>query len=132
MPTVPVQSLVIFAKDKKRMSAFYQQVLGLAVAASDRQHDLLTGRGIELVIHAIPAKYAQDIRISKPPAPREDTALKPVFRVRSLAAVRAAVQAGGGYLKPAEQAWAIRGFTVLDGWDLEGNVLQFRQAQREK
>ncbi|MBL8308607.1 MAG: hypothetical protein JNM33_18070 [Rubrivivax sp.] len=130
MARTPVHSLVLFAKDKKRLSAFYQQVLGLAVAATDRHHDLLQGRGIELVIHAIPPKYAAEIVIAKPPAPREDTPMKPVFRVRSLATVRRHIEAHGGFLKPAEQAWDIRGHTVLDGWDPEGNVLQFRQPVR--
>ena len=35
----------------------------------------------------------------------------------------------GGFLKPAEAAWRIRGMLVLDGCDPEGNVVQFKQPE---
>jgi hypothetical protein len=63
--------------------------------------------------------------------PREDTPFKPTFIVKDLAAVRAAVEATGGWLKPAEQAWHFRGTVVLDGHDPEGNVVQFKQRERK-
>jgi predicted enzyme related to lactoylglutathione lyase len=121
------QGLVVFAKNKKRVSAFYQQALGLRVIEEQSSHDLLLGDGIEIVIHAIPKKIAAEIQIEKPPVAREDTAFKPTFYVADLEAVRAAAKATGGFLKPAEGARSIRGATVLDGWDPEGNVVQFKQ-----
>ena len=123
------QGLVVFAKNKKRVSAFYQQALGLVVEESDTSHDLLRGHGYEVVIHTIPRKIAASIVIADPPAPREETPLKPTFVVGSLAAVRRAVEATGGYLKPESGAWRIRGHVVLDGWDPEGNIVQFKQAE---
>jgi hypothetical protein len=30
-----------------------------------------------------------------------------------------------------KQAWRIRGYVVLDGWDPEGNVVQFKQVDAE-
>ena len=123
------QGLVVFAKNKKRVSAFYQQALGLVVEESDTAHDLLRGHGYELVIHTIPRKIAASIVMADPPAPREEAPLKPTFVVGSLAAVRRAVEATGGYLKPESGAWHIRGHVVLDGWDPEGNVVQFKQAE---
>ncbi len=121
------QGLVVFAKNKKRVSAFYQQALGLQVIEEQSSHDLLCGDGIEIVIHAIPKKIAAEIQIAKPPVARQDTPLKPTFYVPDLEAVRAPAEATGGFLKPAEGAWSIRGATVLDGWDPEGNVVQFKQ-----
>ena len=123
------QGLVVFAKNKKRVSAFYQQTLGLDVLESDTSHDLLRGHGYEVVVHTIPRKYAASITIAKPPAPREETPFKPTFVVANLAAVRIAVEATGGYLKPESEAWHFRGHVVLDGWDPEGNVVQFKQAE---
>ncbi len=67
------------------------------------------------------------ITITKPPSVREDTPLKPAFVVKDLEVVRAAALATGGHLKPLDAAWQIRGATVLDGWDPEGNVVQFKQ-----
>jgi predicted enzyme related to lactoylglutathione lyase len=123
------QGLVVFAKNKKRVSAFYQHTLGLIVEESDTSHDLLRGQGYEVVIHTIPRKYAAGISISKPPEPRQETPFKPTFVVSSLAAVRTAAEATGGHLKPEAGAWHFRGHMVLDGWDPEGNIVQFKQAE---
>ena len=123
------QGLVVFAKNKKRVSAFYQQALGLSVEQSDTSHDLLRGHGYEVVVHTIPRKYAASISISKPPEPRQETPFKPTFVVSSLAAVRKAAEATGGHLKPEAGAWHFRGHVVLDGCDPEGNIVQFKQAE---
>ncbi len=119
--------LVVFAKSVKKLSAFYVRTLGLEVLESTRSHQLLGGNGYEVVVHAIPAKIAREITIAKPPALREDSAMKPSFVVPDLKALRLAVVATGGWLKPEDMAWAIRGYTVLDGCDPEGNILQFKQ-----
>jgi len=123
------QGLVIFVKNKKRVSAFYQSTLNLQVAESDTGHDLLRGHGYEVVVHSIPRKYATRIQIAKPPAPREMACFKPTFVVPDLEVVRLAAEKAGGYLKPAEGAWHFRGCTVLDGWDPEGNIVQFKQRE---
>ena len=123
------QGLVVFAKNKKRVSAFYQRTLGLSVEESDTTHDLLRGQGYEVVVHSIPRKYAAGISISNPPEPRQETPFKPTFVVPSLAAVRTAAEATGGHLKPEAGAWHFRGHVVLDGWDPEGNIVQFKQAE---
>ena len=99
------------------------------VAEDAASHLLLQGSGVELVIHAIPRRIAAQITITRPPALREQTPIKPAFLVADLDAVRAAATATGGFLKPAEAAWRIRGMVVLDGWDPEGNVVQFKQPE---
>jgi hypothetical protein len=119
--------LVVFAKSVKKLSAFYARTLGLEVLESASSHQLLRGNGYEVVVHAFPAKMAREITIAKPPVLREDSAMKPSFVVPDLEALRSAVVATGGWLKPAELAWTIRGHTVLDGCDPEGNILQFKQ-----
>ena len=84
---MPQQGLVVFAKSKKRVSAFYQQTLDLDVIESESSHDLLRGQSCEVVIHTIPRKYAAGITITKPPEPREETPFKPTFVVNSLGRV---------------------------------------------
>ena len=127
----PLQALCIFSKNVEQVSLFYQQALGLKVLASDKTHDLLVGQNHEVVVHAISKAYAQSIEIESPPKRRDDVALKPVFVVDNLEAVRAAAKVNGGYLKPLKQAWRIRGYIVLDGCDPEGNVIQFKQVDPE-
>ena len=127
-PEAPIrQSLVVYAKDKRRVSAFYQRTLGLVAVEDESTHDLLRGPGIELVIHAIPQEYASQISIANPPQVREETPLKPVFLVESLEAVRLAAESTCGSLQPTDRAWRYNGAIVLDGCDPEGNVVQFRQ-----
>ena len=123
----PQQGFVLFAKNKKRVSAFYQTTLGLRPVESRPSHDLLRGDGYEIVIHAIPRKIATGITIAKPPVPRTQGAFKPTFVVRSLATVREAATQTGGSLKDDAEAWHFRGCTVLDGSDPEGNQVQFKQ-----
>jgi len=123
------QGLVVFAKNKKRVSAFYQQTLALDLSETGTSHDLLRGHGYEVVVHTIPRKYAASMTITKPPVPRQDSPFKPTFVVVSIEAVRSAAQATGGYLKPNSGAWHFRGHVVIDGWDPEGNVVQFKQAE---
>jgi predicted enzyme related to lactoylglutathione lyase len=122
-------SLVIYAKDKARVQAFYQQALGLAAQHDEPGFSVLRGGAVELSIVRIPDEYAADIVITTPPKLREDTPLKASFQVGSLAQVRVAALATGGYLKPDAAAWRHGGNRVLDGWDPEGNVVQFTQAE---
>lgn len=121
---------VIYAKNKKRVSAFYRRTLGLSLVEEESTHDVLRGPGVEIVVHAIPPQYAAEIVIAKPPKPREESAFKPTFVVADLAVVRAAAKATGGFLKPRASAWEWNGMLVLDGWDPEGNVVGFRQPAR--
>jgi hypothetical protein len=123
----PQQGMVLFAKSKKRVSAFYQATLGLRTVESETSHDLLRGAGYEIVVHAIPRKIAAGIEIAKPPAPREQAAIKPTFVVRSLAKARHAAERTGGSLEPESAIWHFRGYSVLDGMDPEGNQVQFKQ-----
>lgn len=127
IPQAGQTGLVVFAKSMNKLSAFYARTLGLELVEADRRHQLLRGNGYEVVVHALPAKYAREIQIAKPPVLREDCAMKPSFVVPDLRALRLAVVATGGWLKPEELAWTIRGHKVLDGCDPEGNVLQFKQ-----
>jgi hypothetical protein len=125
--TPTLQGVVIFAKDKTKVSAFYRSTLDLVAFEEASSHDVLRGHGLEVVVHAIPRKIAAEIKITQPPKVREDIAIKPTFVVASLEAVRAAAEATGGFLKPLEVAWHFRGAAVLDGRDPEGNVVQFKQ-----
>lgn len=125
----PQQGIVLFARSKKRVSAFYQATLGLKAVESETSHDLLQGDGYEIVVHAIPRRIAAGIHISSPPVPRSHAVFKPTFVVRSLETVRAAATSTGGSLKPASAAWNFRGCTVIDGSDPEGNPVQFKQRE---
>ncbi len=122
------QGVVLFARDVSKVAEFYRQVLGVTVLEDERSHVLLGGPGIEIVIHALPASVAARINIEDPPKLRQETPIKPAFPVADLEVVRAAAIRTGGGLKPLSGAWQIRGAVVLDGWDPEGNIVQFKQG----
>lgn len=119
--------IVIFAKNTRQMSEFYQVTLHLKVTEQAKSHEVLTGPSIEVVIHGISAKQAASITMEAPPVLRSTSAMKPAFWVDDLKAVRESAIRCGGQLKPLKGAWKIRGALVLDGNDPEGNVIQFKQ-----
>lgn len=127
---MPENGCVIFAKDIQTMSVFYQSVLNMKPVEEEKSHHVLSNGVIELVIHGIPKKIADIISIKTPPDIREATAIKPAFVVESLEHVRRACEETNGGIKPVENTWTIRGAQVIDGWDPEGNVIQFKQFSR--
>ena len=127
-PALPT-SVVLYAKDPARVAAFYRQALQLTSAEEGDGFAVLVAPGIELSLVRIPPGIAADIVIAEPPVIREDTPVKASFAVDSLVRVRAAIAGTGGGLREEESAWRWRGALHLDGWDPEGNVVQFRQAE---
>jgi len=118
---------VIFAKSVDTMTAFYQSVLNMMPVETSESHCVLSNGSIELVVHGIPKNIADGISINEPPELRVATAIKPAFVVDSLEKVRAACEDTNGGLKPDTDISDIRNAKVLDGWDPEGNVIQFKQ-----
>jgi predicted enzyme related to lactoylglutathione lyase len=123
----PSSGIVLFAKDIAHTARFYQALLALAVVHSDKDHIVLESADAALVIHGIPAHIASQIDIASPPELREETPLKPFYRVASLQQARQAAAAHGGAVAPDSKQWAARDFLACDGYDPEGNVFQLRQ-----
>lgn len=111
---------ILFVKDMERMSAFYQDGLGLR-ALPDKARDgwaEFEDGGSVLALHAIPAQYAQNIIIANPPVAREDNPIKLVFRAADLSAARTHLIEHGAVMGE------IRDLSRCDGLDPEGNVFQ--------
>ena len=121
---------VLYAKDVDRLASFYSTVLGLSAANRDHDHVVLESPGFQLVILQIPREIAATIEIAVPPARRARAAVKLVFFIPSLDDVRASVEVCGGVMNPIDTEWSFQGFTVCDGLDPEGNVIQFRSLTR--
>lgn len=118
---------VVYAKDLDKLCAFYAAVTELAVLSVQPDHVVLGGGGFELVVVAIPAHIARSIDIANPPLRREETPIKLIFVVRSIAVARSLAPIHGGELDPPESEWALPGGRVCDGHDPEGNVIQVRE-----
>jgi len=105
---------------------FYERVLGVAPVHAEQTHVVLPIGDGQVWLHAIPAAYASTIVIASPPEPREDAAVKLSFPVASLTTARHVAISHGGGVAPAERAWELEGTWHIDGWEPEGNVIQFR------
>ena len=128
----PRAGAVVYAKDMDRVAAFYSGVLGLETAGRDEGHVRLESPVFQLVVLRIPMRIAAGIQIAVPPVRREDAAVKLVFFVPSVAQARTSAEALGGLLNGADKEWHFNGWKVCDGFDPEGNVIQFREPAADK
>ncbi len=83
-----------------------------------------------LVIHGIPQSIADSIVITDPPIIREETPIKLFLPVSSISEARAKAPALGGKINSASTEWEAGNFRACDGFDPEGNVIQFRESRR--
>jgi predicted enzyme related to lactoylglutathione lyase len=118
---------VVYAKSTTTVSTFYAEVAGLQITHAEQDYVVLESGDFQLVVVAIPAKLAASIQVAVPPRPREDTAIKLVLPVASIASARLVAQSLGGQLNPPEREWQFQSSRVCDGHDPEGNVVQFRE-----
>lgn len=119
---------VVYAKDVARVGEFYAAVTALPVTEVESGYVVMEANGFQLLIFAIPSHIATDIEITTPPVRREETPIKLIFVVPSIAISRARVAAFGGLLNPTESEWQFHGVRVCDGYDPEGNVFQLRES----
>lgn len=128
--SMPKHGAVLFAKDLPRVARFYRQVLEMTETVSEKRLIVLESATFQLVIHGLPKKVADSLDIISPPVRRIDLPTKLVFPVKSLAQARADAAALGGGIDPSSAEFTARGFTACDGFDPEGNVVQFRELAR--
>jgi predicted enzyme related to lactoylglutathione lyase len=126
--SLPKHGAVLFAKDLPRVAAFYRELVGMTQTVTESRLIVLESDTYQLVIHGIPKVIANRIDITTPPLRRVDMPTKLVFPVTSLAAARTAAGALGGEVDAVSAQFSARNFTACDGFDPEGNVVQFREA----
>ncbi len=107
------------------MARFDASVLSLERRAADTHYVALGSGDFELIVHAIPARFAGRIVLKTPPERREATPVKLFFMVTSLSQSARAIAAGGGEV--LDHAFEGDGFRVRDACDPEGNVFQLRE-----
>jgi predicted enzyme related to lactoylglutathione lyase len=120
MPSLALSTVMIFAKDLKKMADFYHDALGLALIPGPLAPGWIEfdAGGVRLAIHALAPRTAKQIEITNPPRAREETPLKLVFEVDDLVAARRRLMARGATM------FEPRSWGSCDGLDPEGNVFQ--------
>jgi predicted enzyme related to lactoylglutathione lyase len=118
---------VVYAKDRERLSDFYVRALGFTTVGDVDTATMLESALMSLTIVQIPPMYADDIVITVPPTRREETPIKLVFEVTSIADARRDLPAHGGEVDPLSGEWDNPdGSRVCNGIDPEGNVILLR------
>ena len=116
---------LIHAKDLQRMWKFHQTLLGRRLVHADADHHVIESAQLQLIVHAIPAHFADTFEIVSAPELREEQAIKLLLTIPSLAGAFATAAAlGGGFVGHAHSAAGVR---VRDGHDPEGNIFQLRE-----
>lgn len=117
-----VSQLILFVKDLGRMTAFYQDVVGLGPqeGASETWVPLDAG-GCRIVLQPISPQIAKDIIIAEPPVPRGAAAVKVTFHEDDVEAARARLEGLGAVVRPLRRFGDV---VVFDGVDPEGNIFQ--------
>jgi len=123
--------VVIYAQDLGRVAAFYARTLSRPFIARDDGFIVVGDPTFEVAIVRTPDALAAANPLAIPPRVREETPLKPSFLVDDLDEVVAAATATGGGTKPRSAAWSWRGQLHLDGYDPEGNPVQFRVREAQ-
>jgi predicted enzyme related to lactoylglutathione lyase len=121
-------SAVLFAKDLRKVAAFYARVCSAKVKNEDAHHADLDCGGFQLVVHQIPEHYAQAVIISDPPRLREHGAVRLNFPIADVAAARAVARSLGGEIDDGPPAWAGNDVSFRLGHDPEGNVFGAQSA----
>jgi predicted enzyme related to lactoylglutathione lyase len=122
----PRPSAVLFVKDVARVARFYETIASMCVVHADQEHTVLGLDNFELVLHGVPKSVGDTIEITEPPRIRTNLPIKLCFPVARISDARRSALALGGMLNPSAQEWVDRGFRICDGYDPEGNVIQFR------
>jgi predicted enzyme related to lactoylglutathione lyase len=122
--SLEMSSLVVFSINVRRLAVFYETVLGVERLDESSGDIRLINERDEVLIHSISEKIAKNIEITSPPAPRENSPLKPVFDVVSLERALGSVEATGGVI--TGRGFSVDGLTRRDVLDPDGNVIQLR------
>ena len=125
MPGPARAGALIYARDPGLLSHFYRTLLQMEIRSQSDELIVQENADIQLLLHAIPAPYAEQVVITTPPQLREQGAIKLFFTVPSLAWAEAKASDLGGGLLP--QQWSGPGFVVRNAFDPEGNILQLRE-----
>jgi catechol 2,3-dioxygenase-like lactoylglutathione lyase family enzyme len=119
--------VILFAKDVRRLGAFYQEVLGLSAIATDHDPDewlLLDTGGAELALHRVPDPWNAGLEVTDPPEPRHGSPHKPVFVVDDVVAAREHLLARGVVALDSGPENPPGRLVRCDFVDVEGNIFQ--------
>jgi predicted enzyme related to lactoylglutathione lyase len=125
MQSLKLFRTVLFVKNVSVMARFYRDVLGLSsVADSDDNWQVYSAGGFEVALHQIPKPWCDEIVITDPPTPREESPHKLIFLVDDLVAARDELIERGAHIMDNKFLNPSGQLLRCDFLDPEGNVFQ--------
>ena len=122
-----IQTIIaIYASDMVNLSHFYAAALNLNIKEKGNDFICLGRDEIEINIIKMNSKPGRSVEKDESFSAREETPIKCSFLIDSFDQVRKTIKSYGGGLKDEIEAWEWRGVRHLDGYDPEGNIVQFR------
>jgi len=118
--------IAMYSYNVKTLGDFYKEALNLIEIESGDDYVCLGKSGIEINILRMNSKEGNKIAPEITLHIREETPIKCSFLIASFEQARKANTKFGGMLQDEKDAWEWRGAKHLDGYDPEGNVLQYR------
>ena len=115
-------SAVLFARDQKKVAAFYETVLDAEKKSGDAHHTSLSCAGLDLMVHQIPAHLLPAVTSGEPVERREATAIRLDYPVADLERARRDARRLGGSIDEQPPPWAAGDTRYFLGQDPEGNV----------
>ena len=98
MDNLVLGRVMLYAKDLKKIVAFYRDVLGFGIIPSrfdPEEFVVLDAGGAQLCLHQIPDVIARTIDISDPPQPRSNVPVKIMFVIEDVETMRERLLASG-------------------------------------
>jgi len=129
MEDLVLGKVMLYAKDIKRMVAFYRDVLGLSVLPSrydPAEFVVLDAGSAQLCLHQIPEVIARNIDIADPAQPRSKVPVKIMYVTEDVSSMRETLTARGVPMGAVQSSPPLM---YCDGQDPEGNIFQITNGQ---
>lgn len=117
--------LVLWVDKFDECAEFYRRLLDGRLEYASAEFVEVCGESGCVLLHRVPAEWSSEI--ASPPLLREQNPMKPVFKVRSIDAARAAVSDSDGLIFGEDREQTHGSSRYCDGFDPDGNVIQLSE-----
>lgn len=119
-------TVVLWAEELDTAANFYAALLTAELLDKSADFVRVSSEQNQILLHLVPEDYREGV--AAPPVVREDSVIKPVYQVASIAAARAAVSGMAGQVLSVDREQSYGATRYCDGFDTEGNVFQLAEG----
>lgn len=120
-----MSKIVLWVSDMDAQVNFYSSLLDVKQAIREPGFAELSSETNTVLMHELPQEYRASVPLTAQLKAQQEVAIKPVFVVTDIAAVRENVSSTLGTIQGSEKTYGAS--TYLDVVDPEGNIIQLEQ-----